>query len=83
MRLAATRVERLVPPAFDGLVSVKQVTVLLQIPVRRVYELASRRELKVVRIGRSLRCQRSDIDAYIENHVEQPFPQLRSRHRFQ
>ena len=48
----------------------------------RVYELAGRRELKVVRIGRSLRFRRRDIEAYIDSQVEQPFPEPRPRYRF-
>ena len=52
----------------------KEVAVLLGIPASRVYELASRRELKVVRIGRSLRFRRRDIEAYIDSQELQGEP---------
>jgi excisionase family DNA binding protein len=69
--------------AFDpqGLLTVKEASTMLGVPARRVYELASRRELKAVRIGRSVRFRRRDIDAYIEERIEQPVLLSRQRDR--
>ncbi len=75
--------EHVVARAFDpqGLLTVKEASTMLGVPARRVYELAGRRELRAARIGRSVRFRRRDIDAYIEERIDQPFLLSRQRDR--
>jgi excisionase family DNA binding protein len=55
-------------PEFQALLTVPQVAKLLQLSERQIFRLIDAGELATVRIGRSLRIQRSALEEFIQNN---------------
>ena len=52
------------------LLNMQQVSELLSIGKRKVWELTNCHELKCVRIGRAIRYRPQDVRAFIESHKD-------------
>lgn len=49
---------------------VEEVAEILRVSKRKVYEIIAQRQLKVVRIGKSIRVPRQYLDEYVKSQVE-------------
>lgn len=52
----------------EGLHTISEVQSQLSIGRSKAYELVAKREIPAVRIGRSLRIRKEDLDRYIEEN---------------
>lgn len=52
-----------------GLWDVPQSSEYLSISERKLYELMAEKHLKFVKIGRSVRLRKQDMDEFIESHL--------------
>ncbi len=62
-RLADTKID----PA-TTLLTTADVAALLRLPIKSIYELVEQRRIPVIRLGRRLRFDRSEVLAWIEKH---------------
>jgi excisionase family DNA binding protein len=55
---------------FEPLLSTKEIAEYLNVKVSWIYD--NSHSLPVIRIGRSLKARRADLDAFIESQMEHP-----------
>ncbi len=55
----------------DTLLNVKQVAAYLQLKESTIYSWAQDGKIPAIKIGRTWRFRRSDLDAWIERHLQQ------------
>lgn len=56
----------------DRLLSVEEVAAYLNLAVGTIYNRVSRNEIPHVKLGRSVRFRRTDIDAWVESQASTP-----------
>ena len=55
----------------DGLLNVKQVAQYLQLKESTIYSWAQDGKMPAIKIGRTWRFRRTDLDAWLERHLQQ------------